>query len=155
MYMYTNTHTHILLYLPLLVYLYTLISINVSFMAIFDMKNLCFLKHIYPHSSMLFHLNRLFRFIDIILRSTLSSNSCTYTPCSVCARINMYDEIFIHTHPKINIYPFRARLFSNTACVPSCAYMNLIWLVHIYPLLIIYSHTKRCLRCVHIILIDD
>ena len=117
--------------------------------------NLCFLKHIYPHSSMLFHLNRLFRFIDIILRSTLSSNSCTYTPCSVCARINMYDEIFIHTHPKINIYPFRARLFSNTACVPSCAYMNLIWLVHIYPLLIIYSHTKRCLRCVHIILIDD
>jgi len=68
-----------------------------------------FLRHIYPDCSMSFHLKRVVRFIDIHHLSTLSSISCTYTPCSICAQMYMYDEIFIHIHPKIDIYPFRSR----------------------------------------------
>ena len=64
--------------------------------------------------------------------STLSSIPCTYTPCSVCAHIYMCDEVFIHIHPKIDIHPFHSRSFLNTTCVPSCAYVYLIWRVHIY-----------------------
>ena len=92
-----------------------------------------FLQHIYSHSSTLFHSKRVVRFIDIHHLSTLSSSSCTYPPCSVCAQMYMYDEIFIHIHPQIDIHPFRSRSFSITTCVSSCAYMYLIWRVHIYP----------------------
>ena len=118
---------------------------------------LSFLKYIYPHSSMLFHRKRLVRFIDFHhpSLSTLFSISCTYTPCNVCAHIYMYGEILIHIHIKIGIYAFGSRLFSNTTCVPSCAYMYLICHVHIYPILVMYSHFKRCLRSIHIILRDD
>ena len=103
--------------------------------------NFCFLKHIYPLSSMLFHLKRLFRFIDIHHRSTLSSNSCTYTPCSVCAHINMYDEIFIHIHPKIDIYPFRSRLSSkHRLCAQLCIYVLDLARTHIPTSNYLFSH---------------
>ena len=75
------------------------------------------------------------------LPSTLSSNSCTYTPCSVCARINMYDEIFIHIHPKIDIYPFRSRLSSkHRLCAQLCIYVLDLARTHIPTSNYLFSH---------------
>ena len=45
----------------------------------------------------------------------------------------MYDEIFIHIHLRSIYISISITLVLNTTCAPSCVYMYLIWLVHIYP----------------------